>query len=93
MENYCIGANLGIVADGYVAKDFGAGTDQDVVAHGGMTLDAGRSAQSAQGGAMEDRHVIADNGGFADDHAHPMIDEGVLTNDCAGVDLNTGAVS
>ena len=40
--------------------------------------------------ALVDLHVVADDGGFADYHTCCMVDEEVLANGCAGVDIDAG---
>ena len=47
-------------------------------------------AGAAERCALVNGHIVAHNGGLADDHAHAVVDEHALANDRAGVDLNAG---
>lgn len=55
--------------------------------HAGQRL-AGTRGQSAQRNALVDLHVVADRGGLADDDAGCMVDEEVLADRRAGVDVD-----
>src|SRR5690606_1916706 len=45
---------------------------------------------SAEGDAVIEQHVVADLGGLADYHAHPMVDEEPSADLRAGMDLDAG---
>ena len=47
-------------------------------------------AGAAQRDALVEGHVVADLGGFADDHAHAVIDEEAPADLGAGMDLDSG---
>jgi hypothetical protein len=46
-------------------------------------------ARTAEGYALVDGAVVADNGGFAYDNAHSVIYKKSFTNGCAGMNLNS----
>lgn len=79
-------ADLRIIGDGDIADQFRACADHHAVADGGMAF--AEPAFAAQGDTVEDQAVIADFGGFADDHAHAVIDDQIFADACAGVDFN-----
>jgi hypothetical protein len=86
-ENDGASADAGVFADGDVAEYVGGVADEDVVAQGGMTL-ATDLARAAEGDALIDRDVVADDGGFADDDAHAVVNEEAAADDGAGMDLD-----
>jgi len=94
----CIAADDGAAADGDVAEDGGAGVDDDVVFDGGVTFETadlagvGGEGFSAEGDALIELDVPADDGGFTDDDAGAVIGEEVFTDGGAGMDVNTGLV-
>jgi len=49
-----------------------------------------RRAGAAQGHPVVERAIVADFGGLADHHAHPVVDEEALADMCAGMDLDPG---
>ena len=53
----------------------------------GLTAAGG---EGAQGNALVDLHMVTDGGGFADDNAGAVVNEEVLSDGCAGVDVDTG---
>ena len=88
-QNNRSSADSGVLADGDVAENLCAITDDDVILNRGMTLDA-IGAGAAEGYAGIDRDVIADHRGFADDHTHTVVDEETATNFRAGMDFDSG---
>ena len=91
-EHDAAGTDAGIVADVDRAEDFGARTDQDIVAKGGVPL-AGILAGAAEGHAVVDGAVVADLSGLAEHDAHAVVDEQTLADGGTGVDLDAGAVA
>src|SRR4029450_5217131 len=67
-------ADPAAVADLEGADDLGAGADNDVVAQGRMAFLA-LQARPAEGHALQQRDVLTDLGGLADDDPHAVIDE------------------
>ena len=53
-----------------------------------MTL-ADILARTAEGYALIERHVVADDGRFADDHTVAMVDEEPFSDACAGMNLDS----
>ena len=47
-------------------------------------------SRAAQGDSLVKQHVVPNDGGLADDHAHAVIDEEAPPDGGAGVDLNAG---
>ena len=82
-------ADLGMVANQNVAQDFRAGSDDHIVADGGMPL-AFLFAGSAQRHALIEQHVVADFGSLANDDAHSVIDKAAPSDGGAGMDFNAG---
>jgi hypothetical protein len=83
------GADAGVFADGDVAEDVGGVADEDVVAEGGVAL-AADLASATESNALVDRDVVPDDGGFANDDTHAVVDEEAAADDGAGVDLDAG---
>ena len=82
-------ADAGVFADGDVAEDVGVVADEDAVADGGVAL-AVALAGSAQGDALIEGDVAADDGGFADDDAGGVVDEEAAAEQRAGMDVDAG---
>jgi hypothetical protein len=82
-------ADLGIIADADVAENLRAGADHHAVADGRVPF-ARDLASAAQRDALVKQHVVADLRGFADHHAHSMIDEEALADGRARMNLDTG---
>ena len=91
-----VGADDAVPADdGAAAQDRRAGVDGHVVLDGGVPLFAPEAlpapgAQRAQGHALIDLHMVADDGGFAHHDAGAVVNEEVFSNGGAGVDVNAG---
>ena len=80
-------ADLTVIADGDRPEDLGAGADHDVLAQCRVPfffLHAG----AAESHALIQRAVSADFGGFADHHAHAVIDEQPRSDVRSGMDLD-----
>lgn len=80
---------------GLAAQDGGAGIDGDPILNGRVALMiaqtlAGTGRQAAQGDALINLDPLADLGGLADDDAGSVVDEEVLADGGAGVDVNAG---
>ena len=88
-QHHRTGGDLGAVTDREVAQQLGAGPYHHAIAQSGMAF-AGFLAGTAQGCALIESAVIADDGGFADDHAGAVVDEESLTDLRTGMDLNAG---
>src|SRR5580704_12255866 len=98
-----VAADDAVVADARVStENGGAGVDGDVILDVRVTL-VGESAREVAAGfaaadriertqrdAMIERNVLADGGGFADDHAGAMIDEEGFADGGAGMDVDSG---
>ena len=91
-QNDASGTDTGVVSDIDRAKHLGAGTDQNVVAEGRVTL-AGVLAGTAEDHAVVDGAVVADLGRLTKDDAHAVVDEQALADLRARVDLDAGAVA
>ena len=77
------------VADIDGSEYLGAGANDHVATKRRMTL-ALLPAGAAQGYAMVEGAVVADDRGLTDDNAHAVIDEETPTNVGTGMDLDTG---
>ena len=91
-EHHGVGGNLDVAADVDGAEHLGTCTNHDVVTQCGVAL-ALVFAGAAQRHALIQQAVVADDGGFADDHAHAVVDEQTFSDLCAGVDLDACLVS
>ena len=87
MHHHRAGADLDVVADADIAQHLGAGAHHHAVAQGGMAL-AFLVARAAQRHALVEQHIVADFSGFADHHAHAVVDEEAPADGGAGVDLD-----
>ena len=89
-----IGADHAVPADhGVAAQDRGAGVDGHIVLDGGMPplapeALAAPGGQSAQGHALVDLDPGADHAGLADDDAGAVVDEEMVADGGAGVDID-----
>ncbi len=73
-QNNGTGPNASTLTDVNVAEDFGSSSDDDAVAHGGVSL-AGLFARAAQGDALVNQHVVAHDRRFANHDTHAMVDD------------------
>src|SRR5579863_2490807 len=89
MDDDRAGADLDVVADVDVAEDFGAGTDDDAIAEGGVALSL-LAAGAAEGDALVEEDVVTDFGGFADDYPGAVVDEKPAADGGSGMDLDAG---
>ncbi len=80
-------ANLAVISDGERTQYLCARADDHVVADGRMTL-ADILACTAEGYTLIERHVVANDGRFADDYAVAMVDKEPLPDACAGMNLD-----
>ena len=76
-----------MMADQDVAQHLGSGPDNDVVAQGRMAL-ALLITGAAERHALVEQHIVADLGGFPDDHAGAVVDEEPPPDGCARMDLD-----
>ena len=84
-----VGADLGAVTHVNRPQDLGAGADDHAPPERGVAL-ALVPGSAAERDAMVERAVVADFGGFADDHAHAVIDEHAAADRGPRVDLDAG---
>lgn len=80
--------NPAIIADHNISNQLGPGTQDDSVANGGVALDRIQRL-STQGHPVVDQHVIANHGGFSDDHPNSVINYQPAANIGTGVDFNS----
>ncbi len=80
-------ADAGVVAQLDIAEDLCARADDDVIAQGGVAF-AAFFAGAAEGDALVDQRVVADDRRFADHDAHAMVNEDAAPDRCAGVDFD-----
>jgi hypothetical protein len=93
-----VAADRRAAADGDAAEDGRPGVDHHVVLddrmawrallQGSVGIDA--EAFGAEGDRLVEAHPIADDRGFADDHAGTVIDEEAVADACARVDVDAG---
>ena len=88
-DHHGVAADSDVVADGDVSQHLGAAANGYVVAQRRVAL-ACLIAGAAQGDALVERAVIANDRGLANDDAHGMVDEEVLADVCGGVNLDAG---
>src|ERR1019366_1000822 len=74
MNDNGTGADLHVIADPDAAEYFRARSNDDVVADRGMAL-AVFITRASQRYPLVEKHIVADFGGFADHHAHAVVDE------------------
>src|SRR5579885_3101930 len=92
-ENQCHCTYLAAFPNGDRSQNSCPHTDSDIVLDSGMTLlVASRSRTPPAGRAecylMVEHDIIANDGGFTDDHARAVIDEEAFSNLCPRVDLD-----
>ena len=80
---------------GLAAQHGSTGIDGDIVLDGGVAALAPQAltapgGQRAQGHTLVNLYIVADNGGFTDNDACTVVNEEVLADSCAGVDVDTG---
>lgn len=86
-----VGTDGRAVAECDGAENLCAGADHYLIADGRVAFAAfGALPFAAEGDAVIDRAIVADDCSFADDDAHTVIDEQVLTDGRAGMNFNTG---
>lgn len=88
-DHHGVASDLHVVTDGDVSQYLGAAANGYVVAQRGVAL-ACLIAGAAQGDALVERAVIANDRGLANNDAHGMVDEEVLADVCGGVNLDAG---
>ena len=93
-----VGADFDIVSDFYRPQNLGAGTDDDVVADGGVAF--GRDFSfvvenrcPAQRYAVIHGDVVSDFGCFSDDNAGSVVYEKAFADFGSGMDFNAGQKS
>ena len=84
------GDPIGIDVD--IAEDDRAGAHHDVVAQGRVALSA-VLARHAEGHALVEQAIIADDGRLADDDAHAVVDHEALADGRGGRDLDAVAAA
>src|SRR5262249_20699416 len=88
-DNERIGADLGVIADGYRSQECGAGPDDDIISNGRMPF-ASMFACSAERNVMEHHAVVAYFHCLPDNHARPVINKEVLSNPGSRMNFHTG---
>ena len=88
-QQHRAGADAGVSPHGDRPQHLGAGPHHHVLAQGGMALADGLT-RAAQGDPLVEQAVVADHAGFADHHAHAVVDEHPLADAGAGVDFYAG---
>ena len=78
-----------MAAHGHRSEHRRAAKDRHGIFDRRMALDP-RRRRAAEGDALVERYVIADLGGFADHHAHAMVDEKAPADLSAGMNLDAG---
>lgn len=81
------GTDFCAFTDGKGTEDFGAAGDDDIVADGRMAFALFLTCP-AEGHALIEGDVVADDCRFADDDAHAMVDKQAFTNLGAGMDFD-----
>ena len=89
LDDNGVAADFDVIADGDVSQHLGAAANGHVIAQRGVAL-ACFVAGAAQGDALVERTVIANDRGLANNDAHGMVDEEVLADVCGGVNLDAG---
>ena len=82
--------------DGFAAEDCGAGVDCHAVFDGGVAFAAAeflhaRGRLRAEGDAVVDFHIVADDGSFSHHRAGAVVDKKVGADFCPGVQVDAGA--
>src|ERR1044072_4086001 len=86
------GADPAMTSDDHRTEDGGAAKNRHGIFDGRMAVDALRR-RAAKSDALVNRHLVANLGGLADNHAHAVIDEESSPYGRAGVNLDTGEKS
>ncbi len=84
-----VGTDTRIVTNHDGAENFCPRAHHNVIAKGGVAL-LGFQRCSTQRHAVVEHAILADNGSFANNYAHTVVNEKAWPNLCAGMDLNTG---
>ena len=85
-----MGADARPVTDPEWSQDLCTRTDDDAVADRRMPLRASRQRSTAERYALIERDIVTHLGGFADHHAHAVVDEYPLSDACPRVNFNAG---
>lgn len=90
-----VGADFDVIADFYRAEDLRAGTDNDIVADGGMAFGRYFAVFIEDGGAAErdivvKSDVVADFGGFADNDSHAVVYKKSFADSGSGMNFDAG---
>ncbi len=86
MDHHGTSADRGVIPNRDVTQDLRAGTDNHIVADGGMAL-AFLLAGTAECHALIQQSIVADFRRFADHYAHAVIDEASAPNGCPRMNL------
>ena len=81
-------SDLGVIADQNGSEHFGTGAEHHASSKRRVAF-TGVPRGTAESHAMIERAVVTDLGGFADHHAHPVVDEHAASYDCPGMDLDS----
>ena len=87
-----VGADFGVFADGDGSQNLRAGADDDIVFNRGVAFAALAAVGlgAAEGNAVVHGYIVADDGGFADDDAHAVVNKEIFADLGAGVDFHAG---
>ena len=88
LQYHAAGTNFGATPDFDIAKNFGAGSDQDAVADFRVTVTFGL-AGAAEGDVMQYRHIVFNHRCFAYDEAVTVIQQNTAPNACGRVDVDS----
>lgn len=82
--------NFGELPDADIAENGRACADQYAVADFRMAI-AAFLASPTQGDLLQNRYIVADDGGFADDDAGGMVEHDAIADRCGRMDVDTEA--
>ena len=89
MGNACFGADNGAITDGNGTQGHRSGTDDDIVAHGGMPFLLSQSC-AAEDYSLVQENIITNLRGLADDYAGTVVDKESPADFCPGMDFDIG---
>src|SRR5665213_3290543 len=81
------GPDLDVVSEPNASEDLGAGPDHNIIAERRMAFPL-FVTRAPECDALVKQDVVADLGGFADHHAHPVIDEKPSSDGGSGMNFN-----
>ena len=93
LDDDCVTADFGAIADQKTAEHLGAGAHDDVAAQRRVALFALVERCTAQCDALVNRAAVADLGCFTNDDAHRVVKKHPLADFGAGMNFNAGKPS